>query len=59
VAAQLGVNYQMDHRWYVNVDLRYFGTLLDARVRTEEEDFPTVTLDIKPLVISIGFGYKF
>jgi outer membrane protein len=59
VAAQLGVNYQMDHRWYVNVDLRYFGTSLDARVRTEEEDFPTVTLDIKPLVVSIGFGYKF
>jgi outer membrane protein len=59
VAVQLGVNYQMDHRWYVNIDLRYLGTSLDARVRTEEEDFPTVTLDIKPLVVSLGFGYKF
>jgi outer membrane protein len=59
VAAQLGINYQMDHRWYANIDLRYSGTSLDARVRTEEEDFPTVTLDIKPLTVSLGFGYKF
>ena len=59
VAAQLGVNYQMDHRWYVNLDFRYLGTSLDARVRTEEEDFPTVTLDTNPLVVSLGFGYKF
>jgi outer membrane protein len=59
VAAQLGINYQMDHRWYVNIDLRYLGTSLDARVRSEEEDFPTVTLDITPIVASLGVGYKF
>jgi outer membrane protein len=59
VAAQLGVNYQLDHRWYANIDLRYLGTSLDARVRSEEEDFPTVTLDITPFVVSLGFGYKF
>jgi len=59
IAAQIGVNYQMDNRWYANFDLRYLGTSLDAQVRTDEEDFPTVTLDIKPLVISLGFGYKF
>jgi outer membrane protein len=59
VAAQLGVNYQLDHRWYANFDLRYLGTSLDARVRTEEEDFPTVTLDIKPLSVSLGLGYRF
>ena len=59
IAAQIGVNYQMDNRWYANVDLRYFGTSVDAQVRTDEGDLPTVTLDIKPLVISLGFGYKF
>jgi outer membrane protein len=59
VAAQLGINYQMDHRWYANIDLRYSGASLDARVRTEEEDFPTVTLDITPFTVSLGFGYKF
>ena len=59
IAAQIGVNYQMNNRWYANFDLRYTGTSLDAQVRTAEEDFPTVTLDAKPLVISLGFGYKF
>ena len=59
IAAQIGVNYQLDNRWYANVDLRYSGTSVDAQVRTDEGDLPTVTLDIKPLVISLGFGYKF
>jgi outer membrane protein len=59
IAAQIGVNYQLDNRWYANIDLRYSGTSLDAQVRTAEEDFPTVTLDAKPLVVSLGFGYKF
>ena len=59
IAAQIGVNYQMDNRWYANIDLRYSGTSLDAQVRTAEENFPTVTLDAKPLVVSLGFGYKF
>jgi outer membrane protein W len=58
-AAQLGVNYHMDHRWYANIDLRYLGSSLDARVRTDEGDLPPVTLNVKPLVISLGFGYKF
>lgn len=56
---QIGVNYQMDNRWYANIDLRYTGTSLDAQVRTLEEDLPTVTLNAKPFVISLGFGYKF
>jgi len=58
-AAQIGVNYQMDNRWYANIDLRYSGTSVDVHVRTDEGDLPTVTLEIKPLVVSLGFGYKF
>ena len=57
--AQIGTNYQMDNRWYLNIDLRYFGTSLDAQMRTGDGDLPTVTLDAKPLVFSLGFGYKF
>jgi len=59
VAAQIGVNYQMDNRWYANIDIRYSGTSLDVQVRTDGENLPTVKLDIKPLAISLGFGYKF
>ena len=59
VAAQVGVNYQMKNRWYANVDLRYLGASIEATVRTDEGDLPTVTLDIKPWVFAVGFGYKF
>ena len=59
VVAQIGANYQLDNRWYANLDLRYIGSSLDVRVSTEDEDYPTVTLDTKPIVFSLGFGYKF
>jgi outer membrane protein len=59
MAAQLGVNYHLDHRWYANADLRYLGASLDARVRTDGGDLPTVTMNVKPFVVSLGFGYKF
>jgi outer membrane protein len=59
LAAQVGFNYQMDNRWYVNLDLKYLGASLEARAKTDEEDIPTVNLDINPFVIGLGFGYKF
>lgn len=59
IAAQIGINYQMDNRWYANIDLRYTGTTLDAQVRVDGENLPTLKLDMKPLIVSLGFGYKF
>ena len=59
IAAQVGVKYQVDNRWYVNLDLRYLGASLEARLSTEDEDYPPVTLDIKPFVIGLGFGRRF
>jgi outer membrane protein len=59
IAAQIGVNYQLDNRWYANIDLRYTGTSFDSQLRTADEDFPTMTLDAKPLAVSLGFGYRF
>ena len=59
IAVQIGANYDLDNRWYANLDLRYLGVTLDARVRLEDGDAPPVTLDIKPWVFGIGFGYRF
>ena len=59
VAAQAGVNYQMNNRWYANLDISHLGASIEATVTTEEGDLPTVELDIKPWVIAVGFGYKF
>ena len=59
VAAQAGVNYQMNNRWYANLDISYLGASIDATVTTDEGELPTVKLDIKPWVLAIGLGYKF
>ena len=59
IAAQIGVNYTVNNRTSANFDVRYLGTTLDARVRTDEGDFEPVTLDIKPWVIGVGFQYRF
>ncbi len=59
LAAQAGVNYQMNNRWYANLDISYLGASIEATVTTEDGDLPTVTLDIKPWVFAVGFGYKF
>jgi outer membrane protein len=59
IAAQIGVNYQVDNRWYANLDLRYSGATLEAQVRVDGANLPTVQLDAKPLIISLGFGYRF
>lgn len=56
---QLGVNYQLDNRWYANIDLRYSGVSIDARATTDDGDLPPVTLAIDPFVIAIGVGYRF
>ena len=59
IAAQIGVNYKMNNRWYANIDLRYLGYSLEAGVTTTEGDLQIVELNTKPWVIGIGMGYQF
>jgi outer membrane protein len=59
VAGQVGVNYSLNNRWSANLDVRYLGTTLEARVRTDDGDFEPVTLDINPWVFGVGFQYRF
>jgi len=59
IAARVGVNYQVDNRWFVNLDLRYLDASLEARLSTEEEDYRPVQLDIEPFVVGLGVGYRF
>lgn len=58
-AAQIGANYQMNNRWYANVDIRYLGYSLEARMTTTDGDLPMVELNTKPWVIGVGMGYQF
>lgn len=59
IALQIGANYQLDNRWYANLDLRWTRASLEARTRISGIDSPPVTLDVDPFTISLGFGYRF
>ena len=59
LAAQGGVNYSLDNRWYANFDVRYLGVSLEATVTTADGELEPVDLDIKPWVVGFGFGYRF
>ncbi len=59
LAAQGGVNYSLDNRWYANFDVRYLGVSLEATVTTADGELEPVDLDIEPWVVGFGFGYRF
>jgi outer membrane protein len=59
LAAQGGVNYSLNNRWYANLDVRYLGVSLEARVTTGAGKQQPVDIDIEPWVFGIGFGYRF
>ena len=59
LAAQVGVDYSLNNRWYANLDVRYLGVSLEADVALDDGTSDTVDLDTKPWVIGLGFGYRF
>ncbi len=58
-AAQGGVNYTLNNRWFANLDVRYLGVSLEATVTTDAGKLEPVDLDTKPWVFGLGFGYRF
>jgi outer membrane protein len=58
-AMQGGVNYTINNRWYANLDIRYLGVSLEARVTTDAGKLQPVDLEIEPWVLGIGFRYRF
>ncbi len=59
LAFQIGVNYQLDNRWYANFNLRSTQVALEARVTSSGTDYPPVKLNINPFTIGLGIGYKY
>jgi outer membrane protein len=52
-AGQLGVAYEMNERWQINLDVRYLGISSDIEIELASGIAP-MQLDIDPLVIGIG-----
>jgi outer membrane protein len=54
-AAQVGIDYALNDRWMINVDLRYIGIEGDVNVAGAKVG----TVDINPWVYGINIGYRF
>lgn len=54
-AGQVGVDYDLNEKWFLNADLKYVGINTDVSVAGEK----IAEVDINPLLIGVGVGMKF
>ena len=55
LAAQVGVDYDIDEKWFLSADIRYINIETTATV----DAVGSSDVDINPTVISIGAGFRF
>ena len=55
LAAQAGVDYDINDKWFVSADVRY----IDIETKATNSVAGTADVDISPTVFSFGVGYKF
>jgi len=58
-AAQLGFDYIINERWFLNLDVRYIDISTEATLIVNGENFQTADVDIDPIVYGIHVGYRF
>ena len=60
-AVQAGIDYQINDRWFANIDIKYVDINVDATLtsgfgtRTKRR----VSVDINPIIFGVGVGYRF
>ncbi len=59
LAAQVGFDFIIDERWFLNVDVRYIDISTDATLTVNGADFTKAKVDVDPLVYGIHVGYRF
>jgi outer membrane protein len=53
---QTGLDYSLNEKWFLNLDIKKIFLKTDVTVNNSPED---VEVEINPLVIGVGFGMKF
>lgn len=56
-AAQIGVDIQLAPQWFLNLDAKYVK--IDSDISVKGAGIPVTKLDIDPLLLSVGLGYRF
>ncbi len=59
-AVQAGVDIDLDDRWFFNIDVKYIAISVDATITTPATSGRLTTeLDINPVIVGAGIGYRF
>jgi outer membrane protein len=61
-ALQVGADYKLADQWFFNVDVKYVTISTDIHVRNDAvalQGQKVSKLDIDPLLVSVGIGYRF
>lgn len=56
-AAQIGVDIQLAPQWFLNLDAKYVK--IDTDISVKGAGIPVTRLDIDPVLLSVGLGYRF
>lgn len=56
-AAQIGIDIQLAPQWFLNLDAKYVK--IDTDISVKGAGIPVTKLDIDPLLLSVGLGYRF
>jgi outer membrane protein len=59
LAAQLGFDYIINERWFLNADVRWIDISTKATLIVNGDNFQTADVDIDPIVYGIHIGYRF
>lgn len=59
LAAQIGLDYEIDKNWSVNISARYIDISSNATFDVAGESIGKATIDVDPMVYSLMLGYKF
>lgn len=57
-AVQAGVDYDLNDRWFLNLDVKYIDISLDVELNSRGT-IRNTQVDINPVVVGVGFGYRF
>ena len=55
LAAQLGFDYDIDEKWFINADIRY----INIETQATNSVAGTSDVDINPTIFSVGAGFRF
>jgi len=60
LAADVGVDIEVDEQWYLNVDVKYVQMSTDATLQLQAGGvLDQITVDVNPWIFGAGLGYRF